>query len=157
MNRRMPIFLCLAFTSALVFAQIQATAPKCEDPDRSTVDAFGTKAAADARQFLLRLQKAVTSDDREAVSSMIYYPLHVYGQEGAITIRTKPDFLKQYNQIWNARVKRELFLQSTACLGYASSGYTPEHGSQTAFVIGAHGEIWFLNIGNAMKIITINR
>jgi hypothetical protein len=106
----------------------------------------------------MRLQNAVRSDDRDAVASMIYYPLHVYGQEGRLTIGTKSDFLKHYSQIWSAQVRQELFRQSSACLGYASSGFTPEHGSQAAFVIGAHGEIWFLDTGkdNAMKIITIN-
>jgi hypothetical protein len=159
MKLRLLISLCLSFTSVLASPKTHATPPKCEDSESSTVDAFGPKVAADARQFLLRLQTAVRSDDRDTVASMINYPLHVYGQEGAITIKTKPDFLKHYNRIWNAQVKRELFLQSTACLTYASSGYTPEYGSQTAFVIGTHGEIWFLGVGshNDMKVITINR
>jgi len=44
---------------------------------------------------------------------------------------------------------------SAACLGFASTGYSPDHGSQTAFIIEAHGEIWFLNVGEkntAMKL-----
>jgi hypothetical protein len=159
MNQRMLMFLCLSFSSVSAFAQNQTAQPTCESRDASTVDAFGPKVAADARQFLVSLQKAVRSDDREIVASMVYFPLHFYGQTGAMTIRTKPDFLRHYNEIWSAQVKRELFLQSVACLSYASSAYTPESGSQAAFVIGAHGEIWFLDIGknDAMKIITINR
>jgi hypothetical protein len=158
MNPRMLTLLGLSLISALASAQTQPTSPRCEDPDASTVDSFGPEIATSARQFLVRLQKAVKSDDRDTVASMIYYPLHINGQEGRLTIRTEPDFLRRYNEIWNGQVKRELFLQSTACLGYASSGYTPEHGSQAAFVIGAHGEIWFLDIGshNTMKIFTIN-
>jgi hypothetical protein len=155
MNQRMLMLLCLCIAGVSASAQTQATAPKCED---TTVDAFGPKVAADARQFLLQLQNAVRSDDRNAVASMINYPLHAYGKGGPITISSKADFLKLYDQIWTNQVKQSLFLQSPACLGYAASGYTPENGSQTAFVIGTHGEIWFLDIGskNAMKIISIN-
>jgi hypothetical protein len=159
MNPRLLVFLCLSLTSVSAFGQTEAAQPRCESPDASTVDSFGPKVAADARQFLVVLQKAVRSDDRETIASMIYYPLHVYGQAGPMTITTKPDFLQHYNEVLSAQVKRELFRQSVACLGYASSGYTPESGSQAAFVIGSHGEIWFLNVGtnDAMKIITINR
>ena len=66
---------CLFLVSALTSAQSQATTtPKCEDQDR-TVDAFGSEFASDARQFLIQVQNAVRSDDREVVASvMIYYP-----------------------------------------------------------------------------------
>jgi len=86
--------------------------------------------------------------------------MRVYAQPGAITVRNKPDFLRNCNEIWNRQVKKPLFMQSAACLGFASTGYSPDHGSQTSFVIEAHGEIWFLNVGennSAMKVITINR
>ena len=152
------IWMCLLVTGASAYAQAPKPPEKCEKPDISIVDAFGPKTASDARHFLVRLQDAVRCNDREVVASMIRYPLLISGAKAKLHIKTKSEFLKHYDLIWDQDVRDALLSQSVACLSYASSGFTPDAGSQVGFVIGAHGEIWFTTIdeNDTLKIITIN-
>ena len=152
------IWICFGFASISAYAQGPNSLAKCENPDINTVDAFGPKTANDARQFLIKLQDAVRSNNRELVALMIHYPLLVANEKTRLKIKSKDEFLKRYDFVWNPQVKRALMSQSVACLSYASSGFTPDEGSQVGFVIGTHGEIWFTTIDetDTMKIITIN-
>ena len=145
--------LCIGISS-FVTAEGRTATEKCSNPDISTVDAFGPEVASKAPKFLVDLQTAVRSDDRNAVASMMYYPL----SSSSLKIRTRVQFLRNYDEIWTESVKKALLTENPACLAYASSGYTPDNGSQTAFVIGRIGEIWFdaIRKSGTMKVITIN-
>lgn len=145
------VLLCIILFGASAFARGQGIPTNCGHI--SSVDAFGPEVAAKARSFVADLQKAVRSHDHLAVASMMHYPLRTT----KIQIRTKAEFLKNYDELWTEDVKKALLTQDIACLSYASSGHTPESGSQVSFAIG-HGEIWYWAFGKAdrMKVITIN-
>lgn len=149
------LFLCCGMAVASSSAQTAKAPARCNDSDIQTIkDSFRPETASKARAFVVGLQSAVRSDDREAVASMMHYPLRT--AKG--WIRTKAEFLKRYDEIWNKDVRRALLTQDIDCLSWASSGYTPESGSQASFEIGPRGEIWYLDVGknDSIKVITIN-
>ncbi len=89
---------------------------------------------------------------------MMRFPLRASDGQKQILIKTKTEFLNQYDHLWTKDLVKALLSQDAACLSYASSGYTPEMGSQTDFVIGSKGEIWFGSQGetDSLKVITLN-
>jgi hypothetical protein len=151
------IFIAI-LSGHLALAQGPTPSAKCTNPDISTLDAFGPKVAAQARSFLADLQNAVRTNNRNAVASMMHFPLPALDGQKSISIKTKAEFLRRYDRLWTDGVKNALLSQDAACLSYASSGYTPESGSQANFVIGSAGEIWFEGPtkSGAMKVIALN-
>lgn len=109
----------------------------------STVDEFGSETAAKARRFVVQFQSAVAHDKRDQVASMIRYPLRVHLNGQSTLIRTKSSFLSNYTAIITPLIKSAIANQSIKCLGYASSGFTADDGSEASFVIGGDGEVWF--------------
>jgi hypothetical protein len=89
---------------------------------------LGPEVAADARAFLVHLQDAVAKDDRNAVSKMANYPLRVLLDGHPALLKTPASLLQNYSAVFTPTVKHAIRDQSVACLGYASSGYTPEQG-----------------------------
>jgi hypothetical protein len=72
-----------------------------------TVDVFGPVGAAQARNFLKRLQSAVRSDDKGQVASMMSYPLRGESPGNVETvIKSAEQFEAAYDRIMTERVKR---------------------------------------------------
>lgn len=47
---------------------------------------------------------------------MIHYPLLVANEKTKLKIKSKDEFLKRYDFVWNPQVKSALMSQSVACL-----------------------------------------
>jgi hypothetical protein len=112
----------------------------------STVDALGAKTAASARAFLVQLQAAVQSNNKEDVAGMISYPLLVLRLGKRTHIQKKQAFLANYSLIFTDPVREAIQHQTAQCLFGNSSGA----------MIG-NGEVWFREQApDQWKIITIN-
>jgi hypothetical protein len=135
--------------SVLAVAQTQAPPQGTHDPEDckgSTVDEQGAKVAKASRAFLAELQTAVGSGDRNKVASMISYPFLVIQGIQRTKVKTKAEFLAQYDAIFDDHVRRAIAQQSAKCL----------FGNYQGTMIGT-GEVWFSERPHgSMKIITVN-
>jgi hypothetical protein len=138
--------LCLglalpAYTAALALPEAQACG------GNSTVDILGAEAAASARAFLAKLQSAVQSGDKTALSGMVSYPLLVIRSGARTRIRSRAAFLAQYDRLFTPAIRKAILAQKSQCLFGNSSGA----------MIG-DGELWFREESpGGWKIITINQ
>jgi hypothetical protein len=122
------------------------TTPDSEACKGSTVDLQGADLAQKSRAFLSELQKTVKAEDKAKVAAMISYPLLVIHGSRRTRIKTKAEFLGQYEAIFDAHVRQTIAQQSAKCL----------FGNYQGAMIG-DGEVWFREQPNrTMKIVTVN-
>jgi hypothetical protein len=135
--------LLLVWTALPMRAQ---TTPDSEACKGSTVDLQGADLAQKSRAFLTELQNAVKAEDKAKVAAMISYPLLVIHGSLRTRIKTKAEFLGQYEAIFDAHVRQTIAQQSAKCL----------FGNYQGAMIG-DGEVWFREQPNrTMKIVTVN-
>lgn len=96
--------------------------------------------------FLGALQKAVASDDRRKVASMMRYPIAAWARDRDITFKTPDAFLAAYEVVFNPRLKKTIAEARKDCL------FTNWQGAMIH-----DGEVWFnaLQTGD-LKITKIN-
>jgi len=122
------------------------TTPDSQACKGSTVDLQGADFAQKSRAFLSDLQDAVKSEDKAKVAAMISYPLLVIHGDRKTRVKTKVEFLNQYETIFDAHVRQAIAQQSAKCL----------FGNYQGAMIG-DGEVWFRERPNGtMKIVTVN-
>jgi hypothetical protein len=135
--------LLLVWTALPVRAQSTPDSEACKG---STVDLQGADFAQKSRTFLSELQNAVKAEDKAKVAAMISYPLLVIDGSRKTHIKTKAEFLNQYDAIFEAHVRQAIARQSAKCL----------FGNYQGAMIG-DGEVWFREQQNGtMKIVTVN-
>jgi hypothetical protein len=114
--------------------------------DGSTVEDYDRKLAPKAREFLHRLQEAVRAADRHRIAAMVHYPLLVNRSGGRRSVRTAPQFEREYDSIFTAGVRKAIEEQTPACLFANYQGVT----------IGG-GEVWYdEQPDGSLKIKTVN-
>jgi hypothetical protein len=129
----------------LLAAQAQTAASSQPCPG-STVDLQGADVARRSRAFLSELQTAVSQGDKAQVAAMVSYPVLVIQGGRKTRIKTKAEFLSQYDAIFDAHVRQAIAHQSARCL----------FGNYQGAMIG-DGEVWFSEQPNGtMKIVTVN-
>jgi len=112
-----------------------------------------TSADAARQAFLARLQRAVRSGDRHAISGMIAYPLRVNSAGGAHLYKDAKAVERDFNLIFTPRVNQVILVQRPDRL------FTRDVGT----MIG-NGEVWFsqscvdaaCSRTGAMRITAIN-
>ena len=106
----------------------------------------GTSEAV-VKAFLGALQKAVASDDRRKVASMIRYPIVAWARDRDILFKTPASLVASYELVFTAALKKTIAEARTECL------FTNWKG-----VMIHDGEIW-MNAPSprVLKIIRINR
>jgi hypothetical protein len=125
-------------------AQAGTSASACGG--NSTIDVLGAKPAAAARAFLVQLQGAVQSNNKEAVAGMISYPLLVLRDGKRTRIPRKEALLSNYDRIFTASVRDAVLQQTAQCL----------FGNSLGAMVGS-GEVWFSEQApEQWKIITVN-
>lgn len=130
--------LLLSTCAPMLCAQ---TAPAKQGCAGSTVDDLGNEdIARKSRAFLAELQAAVSKGDKAKAAAMISYPLLVTHDSAKTRIRTKAQFLTQYDSIFDAHVRQAIVQQSAKCL----------FGNWQGTMIG-DGEVWYQD-----KIVTVN-
>jgi hypothetical protein len=75
-----------------------------------------------AREFFMRLQSAIASDNRQEVAGMLKYPLHFHGQARTITLRNARDAIQNYDLIFSTRLRRAVANQKAWDLPSQSDG-----------------------------------
>jgi hypothetical protein len=101
----------------------------------------GIQDAAAAEKFFGDLQAAVAKDDRSKVASMINYPLFVQISGRKVKLQKSADVLKQYDVVFNHRVKEAVAQQKVEELFVNWQG-----------VMIGNGEIWFNQLSNSKKV-----
>lgn len=102
--------------------------------------------APQARAFLADLQAAVKAADKKKVASMVRYPLLVNSGGGHRNVRTAAVFLREYDSLFTAPVRKAIAEQDPACLFANYQGV----------MIGS-GEVWYEEQKDGgMKIKTLN-
>lgn len=120
-------------------------APCLADESPPIFSEIGTSDEA-VEAFLVALQKAVASDDRRKVVSMIKYPIAAWALERDVTFKNRAALLASYDVVFTPRLKRTITEASRECI------FTNSQGAMIH-----DGEIWFgpLPTGS-LKIIKIN-
>jgi hypothetical protein len=123
-----------------------AKATPCErDQSPPMFSEIGTSDEA-VEAFLGALQKAVASDDRRKVATLIRYPIAASTRDGDVTFKTPDAFLASYELVFTLRLKKTIAQARKDCL------FTNWQGAMIH-----DGEIWFnpLPTGD-LKITRIN-
>lgn len=106
----------------------------------------GISNPAHVTQFLARLKRAVTADDRAAIAGMVNYPLRVNSAAGRPTFyRNAAALSAHYARVFTPEVKAAVAAARPDNLFVRDQG-----------VMIGNGEIWMNEVGGSMKIITVN-
>lgn len=102
---------------------------------------------ASYQMFFETLKKAVGTDDRAAVASMVDYPFRTRIHGKSVTIKDAKQFQAQYDDVITAKVKAAVARQTYPALFANAEGVS----------IG-DGALWFSGIGNndTVRIIAVN-
>jgi hypothetical protein len=106
--------------------------------------------ASDERAFLLDLQKALQTNDREWLAGHMHFPANYYGPK-FIMIKNRASFDSQYPMLIGPKLRAIVMAQDPDQL------FRNQHG----IMIGSDPNIWFYDFGNGpeeirYEIITIN-
>lgn len=88
--------------------------------DRYAVSGFENDSDAD--DFILNLKNYVKNDSIMEISDIIYYPLNVASKNRKKKISDPESFIKDYNTIFNKRVKNSILKQPLADVKASSKG-----------------------------------
>lgn len=148
---RLPLMKRLA-SSILLLLMILSLRSRssAEDADRcghSTVEeAWGPRVAAEARSFLLKLQRIIKMNDKKQFSSLVHYPIRVLDRDRVIEIFSPTELIDKYSTVLTPDVEHAILAQSASCL----------FGNGQGMMVG-RGQLWFQKESSGeMKIITIN-
>lgn len=137
-------FLAVAILS-FIFISVPALAQTDADMDKQLDASMGSHK--DYAVFFSKLQKAIASNDKAAVSAMVDYPFVAHSKGKGVMIKDAKQFVAQYDKLITPKVKAAVDKQTYATL------FTNWQG-----VMIGRGEIWFSGMGDGLKvkIYTIN-
>ena len=125
--------LCMAVALILPNAAFAQSAQSDQEVDARMDALFGAHEPYHA--FFDRLQRAVAAGDRNAVASMVAYPIAVHRAGKDTTLRTRRDFVAYYPSIFTPKLVDIVARQKYATLFVRDQGA----------MIG-DGEIWFSGV-----------
>jgi len=141
----------IIFVAGVTASAGQAAGTKVTPCDGSNVTGpmfsqVGTSEAV-VKAFLGALQKAVASDERRKVASMIRYPIVAWARDRDVLFKTPASLVASYELVFTAPLKKTIAEARTECL------FTNWKG-----VMIHDGEIWMNALSpRVLKIIRINR
>jgi hypothetical protein len=124
---RLAVALCLTASVLVAHAQTE------QDVDARMDALFGAHEPYHA--FFDQLKRAVAAKDKNAVAGMIKYPVAVHRANTQVIVRTRKEFLAQYEQIFTPKLVDTVGRQPYATLFVRDEGA----------MIG-DGEIWFSGV-----------
>lgn len=96
--------------------------------------------------FIVKLQAAVASGDKQTVASMVRYPIGAWAGKRESRFRNSAALIASYDRVFTTALKRAIAGARTPCL------FTNAQGAMIH-----NGEIWIRpSPGGALQIITIN-
>ena len=136
------LFLVITAAPRVLYAS-QSTS-NC--PNSTVQDAWGPQIAAQAKSFLVALQKVVESNDSAKFARLVHYPVRIIDGARVSKIANRSNLIRKYPSLMTANVREAILKQSQECL----------FGNDQGVMIG-NGQIWFQpEPSGKMKIITIN-
>jgi len=106
----------------------------------------GFDDASQVQLFVENLKTLVSQDKKEDIAQLLRFPLKINIAAHRITLRSKVDFLKHYDQAFNSKVREALAKQDSSNL------FSNWQGA----MIG-NGEIWIRpGEGGVIQIVAIN-
>jgi hypothetical protein len=139
-------FTMLLYTFAALFVPVShAQDASNSGCGHSTVaDAWGPEFASQAEVFLAQLQRIVKTNDKARFAKLVHYPIEVSVGDKTNKVSTPSDFVRRYRSIVTPALEQTILTQDPKCLFANGQG-----------VMIGHGQLWFRQEGNAMKIVTI--
>lgn len=129
-----------------------AASSKASTVENSLVNVAGFKSASNFKAFYANLQRAVAKGDKAAVAARVHYPLTVFMDDDdddnnkKLVIKTKAQFLNNYNRIFTDDVRENLAETSFSELLVNWKGASVDD-----------GDIWFTPSKSGMPgISTVN-
>jgi len=120
---------------------------KLKSIERSPSDRFASAGFNDdtkADDFILNLKRYVKTESSSEISAMISYPLNITNKKNKIKITDPETFIKDYDIIFNSKVKDSIINQPLADIMASSKG----------LMIGT-GEVWIKIIDSKINITSI--
>ena len=142
------------FLAALLLGLL-SRAVSADEPIEQRLDAlFGEHERYLA--FFQELKDAVIRDDRKKVAGLVHYPLNVFVGRRRMVVRSSPELLKRYREVFNDNVVRAMKAQEPDMLFANWQG-----------VMVGDGQIWFSGVcagkdrdtpcaDKVIKVITVN-
>jgi len=96
--------------------------------------------------YFTKLQKAVTKNDKKAVSKLVYYPLNVNSKGKTKVIKNQKQFIKEYNTIMTKKVKNSVLKQKP------DKVFVNYKGAMTG-----NGEVWINKFKKNLGIYGVNK
>jgi hypothetical protein len=137
----------LPMLAALILTGLLLPAGTATAQGTPTFDVAGTDAKQ-VTSFLKSLQASVAIDNRLKVASLFDFPLKVWIDGDAVTLRNESEFQARYNQIFDARMKESIAAAKVDTLVTNQQG-----------VMFDNGRVWFRPVAerkNALKIVAVN-
>jgi len=106
----------------------------------------GIQDPAAFTSYFEKLQKNVAKNNKAAVADSITFPLRVNHNGKSVMIKSKKEFIKKYDNIMTAKVKKKLLAQKIDNLFVNWKG-----------VMVGDGEVWLGQTKDKISIIAINR
>jgi hypothetical protein len=134
--------IILTFALALFLLTNVCSAASFQQQNKYAV--AGIDDAESVDKFFLELKTAVEKNERDKVVLLVDYPINVLIKGRRTRLRTKAELLKNYNTVFNEKVRQALAKSSA-----------PSFVNYQGVMIG-DGEIWFNLIKDKLKITAIN-
>ena len=100
--------------------------------------------------FIVKLQKAVVSDDRKTVASMVRYPISTWaGKRETRRLRNAAALIASYDVVFNTSVKSAIAGARTPCLFTNSKG-AMIHDGEIWIQPSPDGDLQIIAINNAL-------
>jgi hypothetical protein len=121
---------------------------KAADEDTNRYEVAGISDPAEFEKTFNTIKELVARNDKEEVAAYVLYPLNVNHGSARRTIRTKQEFIKEYDTLMTIKVKKALANQNVKDTFVNYQG-----------VMVGNGEIWFgISLASDKKygILSIN-
>ncbi len=149
MKKFVATILVFACSVGLIACNKTSSDLKADDPEQHKVEikenkykGAGIDNPVEFEKMFNTVKELVAAGKKEEVANYVIYPLRVNCDQEKIMIKTKEDFIKNYDEIFTDKIKTALENQKVEDLFVNYQG-----------VMVGNGEIWFDGNG----IITINR
>lgn len=140
------ITLIFALNSNKPPASKKASTPATKTMETNRYEVAGIDNSLEFNKTFLIIKKLVANNDKEQVANYIIYPLKVNTPTKKFTIKTKKEFITQYDTIFTNEIKTALTNQKVKDLFVNYQG-----------VMVKNGEIWLGQSNSKYGIIVINQ
>src|SRR3954471_1127771 len=124
------ISLFIFFTTTLIGQTTGKKGPDCTEGNLAT---SSTKTKQTIDHFLAELNASLAKQDKQAVANLMAFPLLAVDCHKKFHIRSRAEFVRRFNQIFDKSMVEFLGAQKASCVSRVGA-----HG-----LMAGNGEIWF--------------